>query len=126
MLLSLEEATPPEVSGDAWSDRNGFQALPAPARRYAARREPPQSALAEAPTASPRPAEEMGMPVRSLHSPRQLYATTGRRTRGPHRLSAAIERYRAMDDFWLPRRSRAAQVGGGKGKLRPEGPCTRA
>ena len=84
----------------------------------AARREPPENALAEAHYRQALAlADELGMRPLVAHCHRglgTLYATTGQREQARAGLSAAIALYRAMDmTFWLPEAEAAlAQVEG--------------
>ena len=84
----------------------------------AARREPPQSALAETHYRQALTlAEELGMRPLQAHCHRSLgtlYATTGQQEQARTELSVAIGLYRAMDmTFWLPQTEAAlAQVEG--------------
>jgi class 3 adenylate cyclase/tetratricopeptide (TPR) repeat protein len=78
----------------------------------AARREPPERALAEAHYRDALTlAEALGMRPLQAHCHRSLgtlYATTGQREQAYAELSAAIDLYRAMDiTFWLPQAERA-------------------
>ena len=84
----------------------------------AARREPPESAQAEAHYREALAlAEELGMRPLQAHCHRglgTLYATIGQQEQARAELSAAIGLYRAMDmTFWLPQTEAAlAQVEG--------------
>jgi class 3 adenylate cyclase/tetratricopeptide (TPR) repeat protein len=84
----------------------------------AARREPPESALATAHYQQALTlAEELGMRPLVAHCHRglgMLYTTTGQREQARTALAAAIQMYRAMDmTFWLPQAEAAlAQVEG--------------
>jgi tetratricopeptide (TPR) repeat protein len=82
----------------------------------AARREPPESALAETHYRQALVlAEELGLRPLQAHCHRglgTLYATVGQREQARAALTTAIEMYRAMDmTFWLPQTEAAlAQV----------------
>src|SRR5262249_38833749 len=84
----------------------------------AARREPPESAQAEAAYHQALTlAEELGMRPLMAHCHRglgTLYAATGQREQARTALSTAIEMYRSMEmTFWLPQTETAlAQVEG--------------
>jgi tetratricopeptide (TPR) repeat protein len=85
---------------------------------FAARREPPEIALAETHYHQALTlAEELGMRPLQAHCHRglgTLYATTGQREPARTELSTAMEMYQSMDmTFWLPRTEAAiAQVEG--------------